>query len=74
MKAFEATKDGIAGYRSVNAYVADITHPDFRYLITKLMPFYSRKQRSRIVIELVEQPHGEIDGKFISNVAWLREM
>ncbi len=74
MKAFEATKDGIAGYRSVNAYVADITHPDFRYLITKLMPFYSIKQRSRIVIELVEQPHGEIDGKFISNVAWLREM
>lgn len=74
MRAFDATKRWWLWYRSVNAYVADIIDPDFRYLIAKLVTFYTKQERSNVVIELLEYEHGNLNGEFIKNVKWLREL
>jgi hypothetical protein len=74
MRAFAAAKRWWVWYKSVNAYVADITHPDFRFLITKLMPFYTKKEQSDVVIELLEYRHGNLNGEYINNIKWLRKM
>ncbi len=74
MRAFDILDKWVSCFVSVNAYLSDIGHPDFRYFFTKLRYCYTQKQRSMITVELLEYPYGNINGKFIDNVAWLRAM
>lgn len=36
------------------------------------MTRFKKKYRHQITIEVVETPYGDIDGKFMDNIIWLR--
>lgn len=57
---------------SVNAYIWDIWNQVFREVVYEVMSRFKKKYRHQITIEVVETPYGDINGKFIDNIIWLR--
>lgn len=57
---------------SINAYIGDIWNVAFREIIEWVMKRFKKKYRHQIIIEVVETPYGDINGKFIDNIIWLR--
>ena len=58
---------------SVNAYIGDVGNDVFIDVMEEVMTRFKRKDRTAIVIEIVETPYGSIDGRFIDNIIWLRK-
>lgn len=57
---------------SVNAYITDLSWVDFQSEMMKLIWSYKREDRQKIIIELLEEPHGKEMRAYIQNVNWLK--
>ena len=71
-EAFSRLNTGEHWFFSVNAYIGDIWNVAFREAIEWVMTRFKKKYRHQITIEVVETPYGDIDGKFMDNIIWLR--
>ncbi len=71
-EAFSRLNAGELWFFSVNAYIGDIWNVTFRETIEWVMARFKKRYRHQITIEVVETPYGDIDGKFIDNIIWLR--
>ena len=61
------------GNISLNAFVADIGHKEFRYIVESTMLKFKTSDRKRIVIEIGEIGFGDINKGFIKNIIWLKD-
>lgn len=59
---------------SINAYIRDLTVPNFRRKVTSIMSEYWNISPRYIQIELVEEMHWEDIGTYIKNVNWLKSL
>lgn len=73
LEAFSRISEWEKGDISVNAYIGDIGNEAFCAAIEEIMLRFKAKDRLYIVIEIIETPYGDINGRFIDNVIWLRD-
>lgn len=73
LEAFNRIFQWEKGIESINAYVNDIWNVTFREASEEVMRNFKIQDRLKIVVEILEVPYGDINGKFIDNVKWLRE-